>query len=208
MSSFWSHDLCSSHWFTSQPLERHTLESMLTRILAVREVLTEASTRPPSASGESPGTPAPSSCVTAAQRSPSVIQWELNRDVFVSTPDNFSNFLVLWTVLAERRLHHGASAEIRDLCRMWQVDSPQTSGWMWGQMRSDVRQSELFLSVPSLNRCNLTQKVFIIISHRFRGCFKGLNCHQQIKDAKYDQILYLYLQYQSQFQTYLLIFFP
>lgn len=48
-------DLDSSHWFTPQPLERATLESMLTRILAVREVLTEATKRRPSAAtgGES-----------------------------------------------------------------------------------------------------------------------------------------------------------
>lgn len=52
---FLSDDLDSSHWFTSQPLERATLESMLTRILAVREVLTEASKRRSSATtgGES-----------------------------------------------------------------------------------------------------------------------------------------------------------
>lgn len=31
-------DLNSSHWYTSQPLEGATLQSMLTRILAVREV--------------------------------------------------------------------------------------------------------------------------------------------------------------------------
>ncbi|XP_056867750.1 zinc finger MYM-type protein 4-like isoform X2 [Takifugu flavidus] len=45
----------SSHWFTSQPLEGATLESMLTRILAVREVLTEVSKRRSSATtgGES-----------------------------------------------------------------------------------------------------------------------------------------------------------
>lgn len=31
-------DLNSSHWFTAEPLEGTTLQSMLTRILAVREV--------------------------------------------------------------------------------------------------------------------------------------------------------------------------
>lgn len=48
-------DLNSSHWFTSQPLEGATLESMLTRILAVREVRTEVSKRRSSATagGES-----------------------------------------------------------------------------------------------------------------------------------------------------------
>lgn len=55
MCFFLSNGLHSSHWFTSQPLERATLESMLTRILAVREVLTEAPKRRSSAStgGES-----------------------------------------------------------------------------------------------------------------------------------------------------------
>lgn len=43
----------SSHWYTSQPLEATTLQSMLTRILAVREVHQhlqhEAARHPPSA---------------------------------------------------------------------------------------------------------------------------------------------------------------
>ena len=39
LSNFFSiSDLNSSHWYTFQPLEGATLQSMLTRILAVREV--------------------------------------------------------------------------------------------------------------------------------------------------------------------------
>lgn len=43
----------SSHWYTSQPLEGPTLQSMLTRILAVREVNQEqeAAERQSSATG-------------------------------------------------------------------------------------------------------------------------------------------------------------
>lgn len=39
-----SSNLNSSHWYTSQPLDASTLQSMLTRILAVREVRHEKET--------------------------------------------------------------------------------------------------------------------------------------------------------------------
>lgn len=166
MYFFLSLDLDSSHWFTSQPLERATLESLLTRILAVKEVRTEASKRQPSAptGGDS-------------------LQWDglaLLYTRFVAWPREPAS---RWVAVDKKTFCHRQYPGLIG-CHAGVIRSPWSCVHQFGceksrfwQKSACVHQAEsdrLFFHFPCWCQCNVTKKVFIIIIGYSFGFF--LSC--------------------------------
>lgn len=169
---------------------------MLTRILAVREVLTEASKHRAAATtgGERfqwnglvlnyirfiISSAGETWCDYSKVNLP-VIQWQWTKRHFVTRPDIFLTFLALWIVLAVHSLHfvpqsrHTVTFVIcgKFIHQEHQFVCENSRFWQIStyihQAEPDrlCNKSDLFLNSPCLCQCNVIKKVFIFISCSF-----------------------------------------